>query len=82
MGKQNLKSTTMKNNINITSFIRLAVIVGLVLWSAYIVKPFIGALAWAIILAVAIYPFYQKLIDKAGAKRKKIVTVLVFTDPC
>jgi len=68
----------MKNNINITSFIRLGVIVGLILWASFIVKPFIGALAWAIILAVAIYPFYQKLITKAGAKRKKLVSI-VFT---
>ena len=66
----------MKSNINITSFIRLAVIVGLILWASFIVKPFIGALAWAIILAVAIYPFYQKLITKAGAKRKKLVSII------
>lgn len=66
----------MKNNINITSFIRLVVIVGLILWASFIVKPFMGALAWAIILAVAIYPFYQKLITKAGAKRKKLVSII------
>lgn len=66
----------MKNNINITSFIRLAVVVGLILWASYIVKPFIGALAWAIILAVAIHPFYQKLIAKAGTKRKKMVSII------
>lgn len=66
----------MKSNINITSFIKLAVIVGLILWASLIVKPFIGALAWAIILAVAIYPFYQKLIVKAGEKRKKMVSII------
>ena len=66
----------MKNNINITSFIRLAFIVGLILWASFIVKPFIGALAWAIILAVAIYPFYKKLITKTGAKRKKLVSII------
>jgi predicted PurR-regulated permease PerM len=66
----------MKSNINITSFIRLAVVVGLILWASYIVRPFIGALAWAIILAVAIYPFYHKLIGKAGTKRKKWITTI------
>lgn len=78
----------MKNNLNITSFIRLAVVVGLILWASYIVKPFIGALAWAIILAVAIYPFYHKLIANGSAKRKKwvsiiftIVTVTLLTVP-
>jgi len=66
----------MKDKINITSFIRLAVVVALILWASLIVKPFIGALAWAIILAVAIYPFYHKLITRVGAKRKKIVSIL------
>ena len=66
----------MKNNINITSFIKLTVIVGLILWALYIVKPFIGALAWAVILAVAIYPFYHNLITKVGKKRKKMVSIL------
>ncbi|MGK0324526.1 MAG: putative PurR-regulated permease PerM [Psychroserpens sp.] len=66
----------MKSTTNITSFIRLAVVVGLILWASFIVKPFIGALAWGIILAVAIYPFYEKLITKAGAKKKKLVTII------
>ena len=66
----------MKSKINITSFIRLAVSALLILWALFIVKPFIGVLAWAIILAVAIYPFYQKLVATAGAKRKKLVSIL------
>jgi len=66
----------MQSTTNITSFIRLVVIVGLISWASFIVKPFIGALAWAIILAVSIYPFYQKLITKAGAKRKKLVSII------
>lgn len=70
------KPITMKNSINITSFIRLAVLVGLILWASYIVRPFIGAIAWAIILAVAIYPFYQKLIAKIGVQQKKWVTII------
>jgi len=68
----------MKSNLNITSFIKLAIVVGLILWAALIIKPFVGALAWAIILAVAIYPFYEKMVGKAGASRKKLVTA-VFT---
>lgn len=66
----------MKNNSSITSFIRLAVVVALILWASFIVKPFVGALAWAIILAVAIYPFFQILITKAGLKKKKMVSVI------
>lgn len=66
----------MKSTLNITSFIRLVVLALLVLWAFFIVTPFIGALAWALILAVAIYPFYQSLVAKAGEKRKKLVSVL------
>ena len=66
----------MKSKITITSFIRLAVVVGLILWASLIVQPFIGALVWGIILAVALYPFYQKLITKAGANKKKLVTII------
>ena len=66
----------MKSTISITSFIRLVVLALLVLWAFFIVTPFIGALAWALILAVAIYPFYQKLADKTGENRKKMVSLL------
>ena len=66
----------MKSKITITSFIRLAVVIGLILWASLILRPFIGVLAWAIILAVAIFPFYQKLVAKAGAKRKKLVSII------
>lgn len=66
----------MKDKINITSFLRLAVLVLLILWTLYIIKPFIGLLAWAIIIGVALYPFYQKLISKTGSKLKKMVTIV------
>jgi len=65
----------MKTNFNITAFIKLALIVGLVLWASLIMKPFVGALAWAVILAVAIYPFYQKIVNRIGESRKKLVTI-------
>ena len=66
----------MKNKITITLFIRLAILVSLILWASLILKPFIGALAWAVILAVAIFPFYQKLINKTGARSKKLVSII------
>lgn len=66
----------MKSTINITSVIRLVVLALLVIWAFFIVTPFIGALAWALILAVAIYPFFQSLVAKAGEQRKKLVAIL------
>jgi len=64
----------MKSSINITAIIRLVVLALLVLWAFFILNPFIGALTWAMILAVAIYPLYEGLINRAGEKRKKLVT--------
>lgn len=62
---------------NITqTFIRIVVLALLILWASYIVKPFVGVLAWALILAVAIYPFFQKLVAMAGEQRKKLVSIL------
>ncbi|MEQ9300092.1 MAG: AI-2E family transporter [Cyclobacteriaceae bacterium] len=66
----------MKSSINITAVIRLVVLALLVLWAFFIVTPFIGALTWAMILAVAIYPFFKSLVAKAGEQRKKLVTTL------
>ena len=66
----------MKSTLNATSLIRLAFLAMLILWALSILKPFMGVLAWAVILAVAIYPFYQKLVAKAGEKRKKLVTTI------
>ncbi|MEQ8711977.1 MAG: AI-2E family transporter [Cyclobacteriaceae bacterium] len=66
----------MKSSINITAVIRLVVLALLVLWAFFIVTPFIGALTWAMILAVAIYPFFKSLVAAAGEKRKKMVTIL------
>ena len=66
----------MKDRLTITSFIRLSILVLLILWALFILKPFIGLLAWAIILGVAIYPFYQKLVAKTGSKLKKMVTTI------
>jgi len=66
----------MKSSLNITSFIRLAIVVGLFLWASLIIKPFVGALAWAIILAVAIYPFYRKMVKKVGESKKKLFTTV------
>lgn len=66
----------MKSKLSITLLLRLAILGLLIYWSFSIVKPFVGVLAWAVILAVAIEPFYQKLVKKAGTKRKKMVTTL------
>jgi predicted PurR-regulated permease PerM len=66
----------MENKNKTHSFIRIAILAILILWAAFLLKPFIGVLAWAVILAVALYPLYQKLVSKVGEKRKKWVSIL------
>jgi predicted PurR-regulated permease PerM len=66
----------MKNKINATSIIKLALLALLILWTFYILKPFIGVLAWSIILAVAIFPFYARITKEASSKRKKLISMI------
>lgn len=66
----------MKSTINTTQLIRILILGLLLLWAAYLVRPFLGVLSWAVILAVAIYPLHQKLVKLVGIKRKKLVSTL------
>ena len=56
--------------------IRLALLAALIVWCFVIVSPFIGILAWSVVLAVALYPFYAWLSDKLG-RRPKLSAVIV-----
>jgi predicted PurR-regulated permease PerM len=46
-------------------------------WCLLIVKPFVGLVAWAAIIAVAIYPLFTKLSGKLGGKEKLSATIIV-----
>jgi len=50
--------------------IRLAVVGGLLAWSFLIVQPFVGAVVWGGILAVALYPLFARLERALGGRRK------------
>ncbi|PQV46945.1 putative PurR-regulated permease PerM [Jejuia pallidilutea] len=63
-------------SFNITEFIRLVVISLLLLWGFFLVKPFIGILAWAVILAVALFPLYKKVRFVFGEKHQKKASTL------
>ncbi|MCX7550374.1 AI-2E family transporter [Xanthomarina sp. F2636L] len=62
----------------ITEFIRLIVLSLLILWGFFLLKPFIGVFTWGIILAVALFPLFQKLHKVFGEKHKKKAT-FIFT---
>jgi len=66
----------MNNSEIFNNYIKLVLILLLSIWCFLIFKPFIAIVAWAIIIAVAVYPSYQSLIDKLGSQRKKSVSIL------
>src|ERR1041384_7808757 len=56
--------------------IRLAVL-GLLLYLAFIlVRPFITIAIWAVILAVALYPMYERIVRLTGGRRKLAAALL------
>ncbi|MCX7548613.1 AI-2E family transporter [Xanthomarina sp. F1114] len=65
-------------SFTITEFIRLIVLSLILLWGFFLLKPFIGIFTWGIILAVALFPLFQKLQNVFGEKHKKKAT-FIFT---
>jgi predicted PurR-regulated permease PerM len=57
--------------------IRIGLIALLVWWCFLIFRPFLIPVLWAIIIAVAVYPFYRKLENGLGGRSK--LTAALFT---
>ncbi len=57
--------------------IRIGVVLGLAASCFVIVKPFILPIAWGIIIAVATFPAYQKLVATIGGRRKLAAAIFV-----
>jgi len=57
--------------------IRAGAIFALAVLCYDIFKPFVSLMAWALILAVALYPLHQKLARKMGGKQGRAATLLV-----
>jgi predicted PurR-regulated permease PerM len=56
--------------------IRLGIIFMLAYFCLQILSPFVSLVIWGAIIAVAIYPLYEKLAERLGGKRKLAVTIL------
>jgi predicted PurR-regulated permease PerM len=56
--------------------IRLGLLAALIYWCFVIVSPFIPILAWAAVLAVALYPLFAWLSDRLG-RRPKLAAALI-----
>jgi len=67
---------SLKQNVTIDNFIKIVVLSALLFWSFNIIKPFILLMVWAIIVAVALYPIYQKILNVFKGKKKGLITSL------
>ncbi len=52
------------------SFLQIGALLVLLFWCFNIVKPFIGIVVWAVIIAVAVYPLHASLAAKFGERHK------------
>ncbi len=57
--------------------IRIGLVLVLVMWCFQIVKPFIIPVVWGIILAVAVYPGYERLNTMLGGNHPRLSALLV-----
>ncbi len=68
--------------------IKIGLIFLLLSWCFNIAKPFINALAWGTIIAVALYPLHQTLSETLGAREKlsagliTVLLLLIILVPC
>src|SRR6478609_11435055 len=57
--------------------IRAALILALAVLCFEVFSPFLSLMAWALILAVTLYPMHQKLANRLGGKQGWSATILV-----
>lgn len=69
-----MKKATSQNPTDI--YIKIVILTILLIWSFLIVKPFITIIIWSVLVAVALYPFYMKVINLFKGKKKSLVTGL------
>lgn len=70
---------SQNSNQTIDTFIKIVVLSILIISSYLISKPFILLIIWAIIVAVALNPFYEKILKIFKGKKKGLVTTLFVT---
>ena len=58
-------------------FIRAGLVFAMVVLCYQIFSPFVALMAWALILAVTLYPLHQKLARRMGGKQGRAATLLV-----
>jgi len=67
---------TIQNRNPIDTYIRIIALTILLVASYFIIKPFLLIIIWSALVAVAIYPYYDKVIKLFKGKKKGLVTTL------
>lgn len=70
-------STQVFTRNAISAAIQIGLLFLLAAWCLAIIKPFVGLVAWATIIAVALYPLHKKLAGALGGKEKLSVTIII-----
>ena len=65
----------IKNSI--AAAIQIGLLFLMAAWCLKIITPFIGIVAWAAIIAVAVYPVHLKLAGLLGGRKKLSVAIIV-----
>ena len=61
--------------------IRLAVLGLLLYWAFILVRPFITIAIWSVVLTVALYPVYDRMVGWLGGRRR-LAAVLLTLSAC
>lgn len=59
--------------------IRLLILLLLIVWSLFIMYPFLNIIVWSLILALALFPLHKSLSKKIGKKPKLASLIIVLT---
>lgn len=73
MSEPNITHTNADRSIDIA--IRISLVALLAYWAFLICQPFLILILWAIIIAVAIFPLFQKFEALFGEKKKLAITI-------
>lgn len=60
-----------------TAFLQIGAVLLLLYWCLLIVSPFIGLVAWGLIIAVAIHPMHLRLAAAVGGSQKRAAILIV-----
>lgn len=64
-------------NISVMAVLRVALVMLLVLACIRIIQPFFGALIWAVIIAVSVWPAFNWLAYKLNGRRRTAAVILI-----